>query len=148
MSYESAIHVKLTADITLMALLTGGMYYSENMKQIGITRTSVPSAFDSSGFIKPCGVVIGRNVIPIQPIKTPASGYRIVQQSIEVYLYNDADAGYSTLKTAKDRVVTLLDMKTVTNSFAIQLEGEVIFREIPLNNACAIRIDFNLTGKR
>lgn len=148
MSYEATVYNKLNADSTLLALLTGGVYHSETMKQTGINRTNMPTAFDSNGFLKPMGVIVGRSVIPIQSIKTPSTGHRVVQQTVEVYLYGDADAGYSTLESAKNRVVTLLDMKPMASTFAVQLTGEQIFRETPLNNACAMRIDFKILGKR
>jgi len=147
MSFEDEIYTKLNADSTLLASLTGGMFRGETIKSTGINRTNTPTAYATNGTLKPLGVVRGRDMNAIPAIKTPKDGTRLIRQVVEVYLYSDADAGWTTLNTAKDRVLTLLDMKPLTSAFPLQFVNEVVFRETPMQNACAIRLEFAVTGR-
>lgn len=147
MSFEDEIYTKLNADSTLLASLTGGLFRGETIKSVGINRTNTPTAYATAGTLKTLGVVRGRDINAIPAIKTPKAGIRMVRQVVEVYLYADADAGWTTLNTAKDRVLALLDMKPLTGAFPVQFVNEVVFRETPLQNACAIRLEFAVNGR-
>jgi len=97
---QSDLLTSLTSDSALMALLTGGVYTDTR-----ISRTNTPAAFDTNAEIKPCALLkLG--------VETPVPPYvRGTRLFIEVYLYQYL--GYTTIKTARDRLYDLWHEKKV-----------------------------------
>lgn len=103
---RAAVKSVLEGDVTLAAILTGGVY-----SRAGISRTLTPDAFDSKGAIKPCAVVTEE--------ATNRIGHRedkMEMVSLVVWLYEDEGSGYTLIDTAKMRVRALLHDQTVTTS--------------------------------
>ena len=57
MSRETDFETRMEADATLAAILTGGVYTSGAVGELGITRETTSAAFDSNGYLKPCALV-------------------------------------------------------------------------------------------
>lgn len=121
MSFESEIAAILDADATLDALLTGGIHQSSTVGVNGITRETTPSAFDANGYLKPSALVRQRNRVPTGDVLDFDAQIESARQIVEVWLYADSSAGYSTLDTAAARIRVLLMGETLTDSFELRL---------------------------
>lgn len=146
MSYESEIAVILDADATLDALLTGGIHQSSTVGPLGITRETVASAFDANGYLKPCALVSQRNRVPTGDVLDFDAQLESMRQIVEVWLYADSSAGYSTLDTAALRIRTLLMGDTLTASFELRLALWLDRQRDtgPLNGAAMERLDWQV----
>lgn len=121
MSFESEVAAILDADATLDALLTGGIHLSGTVGPLGITRDTVPTAFDGSGYLLPTALVRQRNIVPTGDVLDFDAKIESARQMVEVWLYADAGDGYTTLDTAGARVRTLLMGRQLTDSFELRL---------------------------
>ena len=103
---REALVTLLTADATLSALLTGGVFNAEDFSFDGGGANEVPYA------------VNGVHILPFAIVRFGDSdqfGYRPVRgriQSVEVYVYDNV--GYATIDSAIGRVDALLDQVRVT----------------------------------
>lgn len=118
MSRESEVKAVLAADATLMAILTGGVFASEDVGVEGISRETTPGAF-SSGYLKPCALVKQRVEMVTPDVEEFDSLYISTSQIVEIWLYEDR--GYSSIDSAKSRILTLLNGKILTQSFEMKL---------------------------
>lgn len=146
MSYESEIAAILDADGTLDALLTGGIYVSATVGPLGITRETTPSAFDSNDYLKPCALVKEAAIVPTGDVLDFDAQIESARQRVEIWLYADSSAGYSTLDTVALRIRALLMGETLTASFDLQL---VLWRTRDrdngaLNGAALERLDWQV----
>jgi hypothetical protein len=128
-------------------LLTGGIYTYEDTGRLGINRDSASSAFDSTtGLLKPCCVVKERSQIGDSGIRDVAvASYREV---VELWFYNDGNATYDTLESARDRAFLLLDGLMIGGDKRVPLwMGNVLKdRDGALNNAVMLRADYDVRG--
>lgn len=148
MSREADIYAILSADATLLATLTGGVHKRESTGIEGITRATVPSAFDSNNYLKPCALIAERATVPDGAVKDLMARVISTRVTVEVYLYCDSSAGYTPLDTAAARVYALLQGAVLSASFEVELVNVVgRWREVDgsLKNACATRLDFGVT---
>lgn len=149
MSREADIYAILSADATLLATLTGGVYKRESTGIEGITKQTTPAAFDTDGYPKPCALIAERATVPDGVVKDLMARVVSTRVTVEVYLYSDSSAGYGPLDTAFARIYALLQGRQLTASFELELVNAVgRWREIdgPLMNANATRYDFGVTG--
>lgn len=146
MSFESEVAVVLAADATLMAILTGGVHVSATVGPRGITRETTPTAFDASGWLKPCALVRQRNRVPTSDVLDYDAKIESARQIVEVWLYNDQGSGYATLDTAAARVRTLLMGRQLTDSFELRLALWMDRQrdEGALNGAAIQRLDWQV----
>lgn len=144
MSRESEFAAVLTADATLMATLTGGVYTLESVGLAGITRETQPAAFDTSGYLKPCALVRARDLVPDGAARDLIARVASASQVVEIWLYADSGAGYSAIEAAKVRLYTLLEGRQVGSSFDVQWVNSLgNLRDLgSLKNSCMSRIDF------
>lgn len=148
-SRESDIYAILSADATLLATLTGGVYKRESVGIEGISRQTAASAFDSNGYLKPCALIAERATVPDGVVRDLMARVISTRVVVEVYLYSDSSAGYAPLDTAFARIYALLQGRQLTASFEIELVNAVgRWREVDgsLMNACATRYDFLVSG--
>lgn len=103
---RSAIKSKLSGDATLMATLTGGVF-----DRRGISRTGTPTAYDSSGNLKPCAVV---TIEATTPVGHPEFNFERV--FFQVWLYEQEGNAYAGIDVARDRVRAVLHRATVVIS--------------------------------
>ena len=148
MSYAAAIKTLLAADATLMAVLTGGIYDFLETRKLGINSVTTPSAF-ASGVLKPTALLKGDSETPFGGIADPNAQYITVSQLVSVWLYNDGDAGYAALATARDRIYALLQNSRVVGAFEIRLANIIEGVSVPeLDYAALIRADYQVFGRR
>lgn len=106
----AAIDAVLTADATLVATLTGGIYDTRTLGASFINETDTPSAYEtlaSSGGLKqlkPCAVI------------SPSSGPTTIdycgrQEWVRIGVYEKS--GYANTETALDRIHVLLNDTTI-----------------------------------
>lgn len=99
---RQAIYNTLTADSTLMAILTGGLHYDV----AEINRQSTPAAFDANKEIQPCALLKFTTNSPDGPFDDSA------QLFFSLYFYQRA--GVNQIEAALDRVYALLHQQKVT----------------------------------
>jgi hypothetical protein len=113
----------LTADIPLMAILTGGIYTDQELGVEGIRRggdniTENPSinAFDADGKIRPCALIREGNIVPYGNIRSE-DGFTAVSQTVMIYLIEMR--GHDQVDLAKERIKVVLKDKRLGRSYPI-----------------------------
>jgi hypothetical protein len=141
-SREADFAAVMTADSTLMLVLTGGVYQSGVLGEDGITRASTPAAF--STYLLPCCMVKQRGNVPDNHVRSYDPQATSAVQVIELWLYCDKDAGYAPLDAASDRLYTLFEGHRFTNSFEVQLSNTIDRQrdQGALKGASLKRLDF------
>lgn len=119
MSRESDVAALLTVDVTLMAILTGGIFVYGNVGPEGISRGSTPTAFDADGYLLPCALVKQRGEIPTNDMVDYGEQMSSARQIVEIWYYQDT--GYAALDNARARVRALLQGVTLGDSFELKL---------------------------
>lgn len=146
MSALSSIKTRLEADATLLATATGGVWDFAETGRLGINRTNTPTAFDSSGIIKPCVLLRLRSATPDYVLQDDTSQYQSVREVIEVWFYEDS--GYSAIETMRTRCYALLHATQVAGVFAIRWAGD-IRSQIDFDlNASVERSDYSVVTYR
>ena len=100
MSISDSVKTVLEADVTLMALLTGGVYANGE-----ITKQATAAAFDANGEIKPCALVNEGTELPIGP------HIYGVQTAVVVYVYQRE--GFDVIEPASSRIYALLHYQKI-----------------------------------
>lgn len=148
MTIETSIVTHLEADATLTALLTGGLYSSTETGRLGISIDSTPDAYDN-GFLLPCAIVKARALTPTNELADADGQFMTTRQVIEVWLYDDGRADYSTLEAARSRIYALLQdqHEDITGAVSIQWAGNLDdLRDETLHNACLLRQDWQVNS--
>lgn len=144
MAVGETIRDVLAGDGALASLLTGGIYSYEQTGRHGISRATLPDAFDTGGFLLPCAVIKMGEARESAAIRDSVSGSR---QMVAVYLYDDGDSGYGTIVPARDAVVALLDRQWIAGAgFVRWVIGADDGRDPKLNNAAMMRVDFEVVS--
>lgn len=148
-SFEGAIKALLAGDATLLATLTGGVYsYNADTRRLGITRQMSPSPF-LDGFLRPCALVKARDLIPSGGLLDSDQQFASVRQVVEVWFYNDGDAGYTALQTARDRVYALLQQASLAGGGLVTWTNDLDnVRDPELDHAAALRSDYIVNATR
>lgn len=116
MSLANDVKTVLSADATLMALLSGGAFADV----VEISRQKTAGAFDTNGEIKPCVLVKEGVDVGMKPYRELAA----VQTPIILYFY-ERD-GYATIGPATDRTLALLHLSKVgTGTWEVAYESTV-----------------------
>lgn len=103
---RAALKTTLEADSTLMALLTGGVFDSEDVFREGVDEPEAPR--ESNGVtIKPFASIRWGGANPTGPVLVDAEA-----QSVEIYCYQHS--GYTTIEAALTRIKALLNRKFIT----------------------------------
>lgn len=97
---RAAIKTLLEADGTLTATMTGGLH-----DQTEISPSGTPSAYDTRGDLKPCGVLRMGTMTPLEPFDTAE------RQFFTLYWY-EKPGGYANIDVMKYRAKTLLHTTT------------------------------------
>lgn len=144
MSRETDFETLMEADATLMAILTGGVYTKGATGVEGITRETAAAAFDGSGWLKPCALVRERDLVPDGAVRDPMAQQSSAGQVVEIWLYDDAGAGYSAIQSAKDRLYALFEGYQFADSLEVAWANSLgNLRDLgALKNAAMSRIDF------
>lgn len=146
MSYEVTVRTVLAADATLVALLTGGVYARRD-KRIGVNRKNTPTAYNTTGIMKPHAVVKGRTVQGMG-VKDASNQFRSTRQAVEIYIRNDGDAGFTVIQQAVTRINQLLDQKQIAGIYKAQWRGQLDYNDPDLNEAATIRLEYDLVGSQ
>lgn len=104
--YESSFATRMAADVTLMAILTGDVHQRATVGLEGISRATVPTAFDNmTGLLKPCALVAQGASNPDNIVRDPMTGQTSAAVVVDVFLYQDE--GWTAIDSALARLLTL-----------------------------------------
>lgn len=146
MTTLSAAFAILSADTTLLALATGGVWDINTAGADGIGRTNTPSAFDSALNIKPCVLVKLRSTTPDYVLADDASQYVTAKEMIEVWLYQFR--GIDQIDSMKLRIFALLHAKQLAGTFQVRWQFDTQpLRDVDLD-AFVLRSDYLAVVKR
>ena len=146
MTIAASVEAILTADASLVTLLTGGIYTYQETKRLGLNKTTVPAAYDANGFIKPCALVKQRSRVPTSAIKDAGTQTTSEAAVIEAFLYSDGND--TPPETAANRVYVLLHDQIIAGGY-MQLINQIDdWRDETLDFANLIRLDFSWNGIR
>ena len=143
MSREDDVYTALHGTLETL-YLTGGLYKYGALGPDGVSRSETPSAFDSGGFLKPCGLIRQRSAVNTGDLSD--FDYKLIsmREMVEIYLYQDRT--YSTIDSAKDWIIIKLTGATFSDSFEVEL-ANVVDRQRDngaLQGASLIRLDFSV----
>lgn len=143
MTREADFSTRMTADATLMAILTGGVFKTETIGVEGITRETTPAAF-SSGYLLPCALVRQRALVPDGIVEDDIEQDTSVRQVVEVWLYEDR--GYTSIDAAASRIFVLFQGYQFSDAFPVKLINQIERQRDmgALNNASLARLDFEI----
>lgn len=127
MTRETEFAVRANADATLMATLTGGFYAYGSLGREGLTRESVPAAYDSNGYLKPCGIAKMRALIHDFEVFDGIAQDASARQVVELWLYQDS--GFTAIDTALARLYVLFQGYQLSNAFPCEWHGTPVTRE-------------------
>jgi hypothetical protein len=102
---RDAIATLLSADATLLALLTGGIYGDADE----ISRQGTPAAFDADGELRPCLLITDSTLTP-DASAIPGAARHVLR----LFFYQPA--GVAVIAAARARVYALLYRQRVTVS--------------------------------
>ncbi len=148
MANSSVIVTLLTADTTLMAILTGGIYDVETSGRLGIhfKNPDTSSAFDATtGQLKPCAMVRSRDQIPSKDIKDAKEQVTSYDQIMQIWIYQEA-GGVAEIENAKNRILKLIQQKIIDYGFFDLTATDEGRQAEDMNGASFIRLDFMKTG--
>jgi hypothetical protein len=120
---EDDFAARMEADTTLMAILTGKVWASGEVGLEGITRDAAPTAFDASGWLKPCALVRQRGNVPTFDVVDYDAQVTSARQIVEIWLYQDS--GYAAIDAAMARLYTLFQGHIMAGTFEIRLANDV-----------------------
>lgn len=124
MSREGDFKTRMAADVTLMAILTGGVYTAGELGRNGsINRQDTPNAFDATtGRLKPCAFIRQRAIVPDGGLLDMMVQDATAQQTVMIFVYQDAAYDQIDLALARQRV--LFFGYQFSNSFEVEWAGE------------------------
>lgn len=144
MAIEDDFATRMTADATLMLILTGGVFKSGTVGPLGITRETAAGAF-SGGYLRPCALVKQGGNVPTGDIEDYTDQSTSASRRVEVWLYEDSP-GYTNIDAAAQRIYDLFQGHQLTGTFEIRL-ANVLDRqrdEGSLSGASMARMDFQV----
>jgi hypothetical protein len=145
MTTTTTIKNLLAADATLMAALTGGVYTVEELGRGGVSRGTLPAAYDP--YLKPLAVVRCEGIREMRPAFDGVNV--VVREAVSITFYADGDAGFETLHAARARVFTLLHGVSLSGAGrAWWTRGEDDLRDPKFNNAAILRAEYEIEGVR
>ena len=97
----TAVKQHLEADVTLSALLTGGVYEHETVLQLSRKNNAVSSAFDSHGELKPNAIILLSSDTPVPDEPK--------ERELTFEVLFSAESSYTTVEQARKRAIKLLD---------------------------------------
>lgn len=149
MSREADFATRMTSDVTLMLILTGGVFKTETVGVEGITRETTPAAFDlSTKYLLPCALVRQRALVPDGIVEDDIEQDTSVRQVVEIWLYEDR--GYTSIDAAASRLFVLFQGWQFSDAFPAKLINQIERQRDmgALKNASLGRLDFELFSVR
>lgn len=145
MSRESDFKTLLDADAPLNAILTGGIFVSEDVGVEGISRETTPGAY-SSGYLLPCALIRQRGEVVTQDAVEYDSLLISTRQIVEIWLYEDR--GYTSIDSARARLMTLLNGHIFPTAFEAQLANTIDRQRdgAALSGASLARLDWQISS--
>lgn len=142
------IKTLLDADVTLTALLTGGIYTNTTISEIAVNRHTSPSAFQPGNlsFLRPLLIINQRVERPMGGLADSDTSYQSTYQIVELWYYNDRGAGYATLDSAASRVYTLLNGERLTGAFDVRRISHLASRDSAYQNAPIINDEYAIVA--
>lgn len=139
---EDEFATRMLADVTLMAILTGGVFKSGTVGRLGITRDSAAGAFDAGGYLRPCALVRDRALVPDGVVRDAIVRAVSTAQVVEVWLYEDT--GFTAIDAALARLLTLFEGYQFTTGFPAEWVNTInrVRDEGALLGASMARMDF------
>lgn len=144
MSREDDVYTTLAATFVTSLYLTGGLYKAGDLGPEGVTRVSAPAAFDSDGFLKPCGLIRQRSAVNTGELSDYDYKLLSKREVVEIYLYQDGGSGYDAIDGAASYITLQLTGESYSDSFEMDL-ANVLYRQRDngaLNGASLNKMDW------
>lgn len=126
MSRETDFSTRIAANAPIMAILTGGVYVYGALPPEGITRETVPAAFDADGYLKPLAVVKMRMLVADGEVEDLLDQDASTRQVVELWLYQDRL--YDKIDLALPLLKALFHGYKFTDSFPVEWAGNPVTR--------------------
>lgn len=109
-----------------MAILTGGVYVYEELPPEGITRETVPAAFDANGYLLPIAVVKARMLVADGEVEDLVDQDASTRQVLEIWLYQDRL--YDKIDSVLPLLKALFHGHKFNDSFPVEWAGNPVTR--------------------
>lgn len=114
MSREADFATRMSADATLVAILSGGIYQAGALGRAGLTR-QISGIVDSDGFLKPCCLIKQRGLVPDYDVYDSMAQMTGTKQVVELWLYQDL--GFTAIDAALSRLYVLFQGVALSDAF-------------------------------
>lgn len=149
MTLATDLKTFLAADSALAVILTGGIHTFEESGRNGISKASVPSAYDSSGIMKPSAFVFVRSDNAWGGGHDSAVSYDSMRAVAEIIVYDSGDRNYASVEAGCLQIETLLHNTFISGVGRIKRINKLLDMKDPnLNNAIYQEIDFQMVRGR
>lgn len=147
--YPEAARVILAANAPLVAALTGGILLRRSIIAEILSRTTVPTAYNSTApyLMKPHLIIADNIETEDAGGMSDPDGFRSNRQRLMLNFYADQSLAYSTLKTAADMAYALLHKKQIGGG-KVFWRSELRTNDTLRENARLIRVDYEFIGQR
>lgn len=149
---ERQIADVLLADATMVSLLPGGIYTSQEIGVEGIRRgedSPTNAAFDENGYLLGCAVVRQRDVNSYGAnLRSHKDKLNIIGQMVEVYYYEYR--GHDIIEPAKARAYQVLEGLRLEDSYPLMWSYETthVYDVGPVMNSSTLRQDWLVVSIR
>jgi hypothetical protein len=149
LNFETAIHTRLSADATLMATLTGGIYRHNlmSLSKTSFAQITASMRDPTTGKFKPWASVYGRGLIVTPDLKDEVTQFTSTEQTVEVWILDDPTSSPVASETAAARIYTLLNFKPPTGAYQIELVYHENMRDPDFANARLTVMEWLITAK-
>lgn len=148
MSFAETIVTTLNADVTLEAILTGGIHNFPDAGRNGLNRIQIPGAFDPKvGLVKPLCIVAEFDETPDGQIVDTQTAIVSTVVQIVTRIYDNGDSGYTNIINAYQRIYKLLAFQPISGAIQI-LPGRVLKdrRDSLLKDSCYYDLYWTVHG--
>ena len=151
MTRETEIKDVLTADSTLMTLLTGGVYTSEEVGPEGLRRgedSPTDAAFDENELLKPCVIIRQLDAVPYTRIRSHNPPMAGITEPLEIFIYQRRNQ--NIIEQVRIRIFELLEGRRLGKSYPMMWQGEspVGFDTGTVANATVMRQGWQIVSTR
>lgn len=141
MDYPQAMREMLATDVAITAIVDDDRIYENS----ALSRLGLPS--ETSTWQGALILVKGRAVGAGATFRDRGLGATDLRQVVEVWLYADGDAGYTTLDQLVPLIIAKFNGRKLAGVSGIaSYAGYIKDRAPELGNACFYRLDFQISG--
>ena len=148
-TFSDAVKTVFDADTGtggISTLATGGIYTFEGTKRLGLSRIDTPNAWDSNGILKPSIILKDRDQVRDNGVLEDPGQVVSFREVLEVWYYEEGEAGYANIESMRNRAFKLLHGKKVSSCLVRWVSNTLRRRDSALSYASMEKSDYEVRG--